>query len=203
MKRALSPASMAALSLQRGAALVVTVVMLAGLTLATTALVRNADTANLLAGNIAFQRATIKSSDAGVEAAIAWLANAPAALEQDQPGHAYYASAVGNWDMTGNRPGAGYSRVMWEGAACQPAVQAPAQCLSARTLRTDAAGNTVRYVIQRLCSASGPVDAPGNACQALRLPGKRAAVYYRITVRVRGPRHTVSTTEAVVREGNA
>ena len=75
----------------------------------------------------------------------------------------------------------------------------------------DAAGNSVAFVIHRLCNGNG--DSLNSGCEAsaalgastqtsskssgikLELPSQ---VYYRITVRVQGPRNALSFVQAVV-----
>ena len=81
-----------------------------------------------------------------------------------------------------------------------------------RTLPTDASGNTVSYIIDRLCANAGNPTAGAN-CSALTVAsvasgsgeeaGEKAitsssAIYYRITVRIAGPRNTVSFVQSMV-----
>ncbi len=79
------------------------------------------------------------------------------------------------------------------------------------TLAADGAGNTVSYVIHRLCNTTGvptypgcsssPTDATssGNSFGAgvVALTSPRQ-VYYRITTRVAGPRNTLSYVQVVI-----
>ena len=79
------------------------------------------------------------------------------------------------------------------------------------TLAQDASGNTVSFVIHRLCNTvgartiAGCSAAPNDASSAGNSQGAGVValkanpqVYYRITVRVAGPRNTVSYVQAVV-----
>lgn len=187
----------------RGAALLIALVVLAGLMLATVGLVRAIDAGNLLAGNLAFKRASLNAADVGAEEAIAWLSDRAdtTVVHQDDASAGYYASSTGEWDMTGNRDGSTWSRVDWDDNQCNQSHKgSSAQCIGASpaTLAGDS-GNQARYVIHRMCSAAGAVDAPGNDCQAFRPASGPVSVYYRITVRVAGPRNTRSHTETVVR----
>jgi hypothetical protein len=77
---------------------------------------------------------------------------------------------------------------------------------------TDVSGNRVSYAIQRLCNTTGAPTAAGVDCSVS--PANNATgsgkgsgmialqynsqVYYRITVRVDGPRNTVSYAQAIV-----
>ena len=196
--------------------LLAALVMLVALMLGAAALMRMVESANLLSGNLAFKRAATQAAEAGTEAAIGWLAQQDAAtLAQDHAAQGYYASDAANFDGSGNRGGAQASRVDWQGDNCGGAV--PAHCLKPVALPSeDAAGHTVRYVVQRLCTAAGAHTVAG-AC-AFHLPAeaesssrggfsygrnKRLAgtplAYYRITARASGPRNTVSVIVVLVR----
>ena len=201
---------------RRGSVLVSALVMLVALMLGAAALMRMVESANLLSGNLAFKRGATLAAESGVEAAISWLAQQDAdALAKDQASHGYHASDAEDFDASGNRGGSRLTQVDWQGDNCAGA--ALARCLKPASLAApDAAGHTVRYVIQRLCAAAGPSTAPGGC--AFHLPveaesssrtglsysqGKRFGGaplgYYRITARASGPRNTVSLVEVLVR----
>lgn len=190
---------------QRGVVLILALIVLAAMTLAGIGLMRSVFTGNKIAGNLAFQQAATHSADAGIEAAIAWLeernANNVATLFASQ------LPAGLNLGYFANRqdPGAGQS---WEQFWTN--VLVPTNRVN--TLPADASGNTVSFVIHRLCNAVGD-PAAGIGCDAsptvvgseggsrgsgvvgLVTPSQR---YYRITVRVAGPRNTVSFVQSVV-----
>jgi Tfp pilus assembly protein PilX len=185
-----------------GAALFAALMMLVMMMLGAAALMRMIDAGTLLAGNLAFRRAATAAADAGSEAAIAWLqAQNGAALAADRPALGYYASdAPAGLLIDWNADNCG------GGSACRKPAPAPA---------ADAAGNTVRYLVQRMCRAAGEPQAPGNDCHVDSAGGSSSrgafsygankrfapspAVYYRITARAAGPRNTVSVTEVLVR----
>jgi len=87
-----------------------------------------------------------------------------------------------------------------------------AQAGQVRTLPVDASGNTVAYVIHRLCNTHGDptsgVDcnvAPAAIGRSGNSKGAgviellyNSQVYYRITTRVTGPRGTLSYVQTVV-----
>lgn len=191
---------------QGGVVLVMTLIVLVALTLATLALVRSVDTSGLIAGNLAFKQSAAISSDAGVEAAVAWLGAEAASLERDKPEDGYYASSQDSIDLTGNlTPQEKDDNLDWEE---EDGVQ---------TLAKDKAGNVVSYVIHRLCETAGPLDADkcsteqsdmggsslgGNRQMHAYQPGSWDMVanraFYRITVRVSGPRSNVSYAQAVI-----
>lgn len=199
-------------SRQGGVVLVIALIVLVAMTLAGIALVRSVDTANLIAGNLAFKQAAVMSGDRGTEAAIAWL-------EQNN-GNTLWNSSLGN-GYAANRvdPNPGESWDAFWLRLLQPAPPAlPVAGLTcsgqACTLPTDAVtGNTVSYAIQRMCSNPGGGDplVPGILCAATpavsagrcRVAGcidllVNTQVYYRITSRVVGPHNTVSYIQSVV-----
>lgn len=195
---------------QAGVVLIIALVVLVAMTLAAVALVRSVDTNTVIAGNLAFQQAAKHSSDAGVEAAIAWLDDcgrthatcASSVLENDNPTNGY--SATGS--KAEQNPAAGQS---WDAYWAQT-LAARAVTLNGGT--RDGAGNLVSYVIDRMCNGTGTVtsgascvaspvvmEATGNLEEGNEVQLNAASVvYYRITVRVAGPRNTVSYVQAVV-----
>ena len=200
----------------RGSVLLSALVMLVAMMLGAAALMRMVESANLLSGNLAFKRAATLAAEAGSEAAIGWLEQQDdAVLQQDHADLGYYASDAADFDAAGNRAGSQRTAVDWQADNCAGATLA--RCLQpARLAATDAAGHTVRYVVQRLCAAPGPHGVANNC--AAHLPtdddsssrgglsygrDKRFAgvplAFYRITARASGPRNTVSLVEILVR----
>lgn len=196
----------ATLRRQRGIVLIMTLIVLVALTLASLALVRSVDTSGLIAGNLAFKQSAAISADAGVEAAIAWLSASADSLEQDQPGAGYYASSQDSLDLTGNyTPKKTSDNLDWSNKG------------AVHTLAPDKVGNEVAYVIHRMCDAAGPLDGDTCSVEETKVPGSDEGAmrqmegyrpgawgmvgnrgFYRITVRVTGPRSNVSYAQAVV-----
>jgi len=184
---------------QRGAVLLVALIVLVIMTLAGIALMRSVSTSGVIAGNLAFQQAATHSADVGVETAVTFLeGNTAAALQTSVlsgPGVRYVAyrqdpAAGQTWDD------------FWTNSI-------PAGATN--TLAQDAAGNTVSYVIHRLCNGEGvpitavacstsPVDTGGGNSKGAGVPPLLAPpqIYYRITARVSGPRNTLSYVQVVV-----
>ena len=179
---------------QRGAILMVVLVALIAMMISVIALSRSMDIHQLVAGNLAFRNSTVHSSDAGVQGAVQWIQAAvgTTTLNNNSPGQGYYAVIVEpNWDDEG----------IW------------AQC-GACTIGADAAGNRVQWMIHRMCSAEGNPNATGNSCSLLGSTSGAASGgsyasdatnftgtaqnYYRVTVRVVGPRSTNTLVQAFV-----
>ena len=195
----------------RGIVLIMALIVLVAMTLGAVALVRSVYTSNVIAGNLAFQQSATHSADAGVEAAIVWLEN-----NNGQPAAA--GACVGNKMARNQGASGGYLALRQDPTSTQSWRDFWDTNLStsAKTLAQDSAGNTVSYVIQRLCTSQGSAQDTSNEC----VTSPRAAagtcaggsscdsqkdnlagigqVYYRITVKVSGPRNTESFTQTTV-----
>jgi Tfp pilus assembly protein PilX len=185
---------------QHGIVLFITLIVLVAMTLAGIALVRSVSTTNLIAGNLAFQQGAVFAADTGIENAVAWL-------EQNDTGTTLHADNSGTGYLASRQdPVAGQSwDDFWNNQLAASAFPA--------TPVADAAGNSVQYVIQRLCAAAGDPSAVGVNCASpptsdatagssksagMKTPSRSSSVYYRITSRVAGPRNTVSYVQAIV-----
>ncbi|MBT9523223.1 MAG: hypothetical protein IV101_20285 [Dechloromonas sp.] len=189
---------------QRGAVLFFALIALVVMTLAAVALIRSVDTNTLIAGNLAFKQSATSSGDGGVEAAITWLTNNAAALDNS-------SAAAGYYNSVNQLPAMNLVGLTWSAANSQSA-------------GTDAAGNTVRYIIQRMCRHTGaanslvsPVIIPDES-NCLFSDGEKGgsgkgvlaateagagltgsgSPIYRVTAQVTGPRNTVSYVQAFV-----
>lgn len=191
---------------QQGVVLFLALVVLVAMLLSGLALFRSVDSGVLVAGNLAKQKSATRQGDQGTEAAITWLdANkANGVLHANAPG--YVANGLND------SPAGGTTWVAWWDTytATRPPVSLPADVNT---------GNTVSYLIQRLCSQAGapyqgattcagppppPAGAPpppGSSMSLLPTPPptpSSLAVYYRITSRIVGPRNTVSFVQAII-----
>src|SRR5690606_20684606 len=128
---------------QRGIVLIVALIVLVAMSLASVGLIRSGLTSNRIAGNLAFQQAATQSAEVGIETAIAWL-------ETNNTGTTLHSHI----DIDASQP-VGYFAARQDPAAGQSwdafwdTVLVPTGRVN--TLAADAAGNTVSYVIQRLC----------------------------------------------------
>ncbi|WP_342617901.1 hypothetical protein [Rhodoferax sp. GW822-FHT02A01] len=191
---------------EEGVVLIIALIVLVAMTLAALAIIRSVDTNNLIAGNLAFQQAATHSADLGIESATTWLNSATdTTLAVDVNTEGYVANGSDplfspdatndklSWDNYWNR----YIKVN----------------RSVKTLTTDASGNTVSYIIDRLCPAAGSTDkmtcvisptaaslanSGGSASAGSTQPNPPHPFCYRITVRVDGPHSTVSYVQSIV-----
>ena len=191
---------------QRGVILFVALIVLVAMTLTGIALIRSVDTNVLVAGNLAFRQGATAAADWGIESARVYLKTTvvanKAALDSDNPAAAYYSTWQSGLDLVGTTT----TPFNWSGAS--------------QLVGTDSAGNEVRYVLHRMCEASGATTAAGANCvkssgsggttgadgstkatvsySTLALPSSTVA-YYRVTVRVLGPRNTLSFVQAMLK----
>lgn len=180
---------------QRGAALFIALIALVSMTLAGIALIRSVDTSNLIAGNLAFRQAALQASDVGIETAVDALGTiVTTSLDANYPsgcsaGACKYYPILQATDTKG-----------------VPTVISWASVPST-TINAD---YKVKYVIDRLCQGPAPVTDIAGKCYADAKTGggtKKAggtvfsgtqSVYYRVTVRVEGPRNTTSMVQAIL-----
>lgn len=207
-------------SRQRGVALFFALVCLVAIMLAAVVLVRSVDTATLISGNLAFQQSATVSGDGGTEAAVTWLTGIEAAngalnvlnnaahpFNIDAPANGYYASLDPARSLTASTG----TRFIWNTTAGD--VNKDSVGLAA-----DSSGNTVSYIIQRMCSASGVavqatnclysgaaldnnkqnIPLPQEVCKGPGCPVAGQTPTLRITSRVTGPKNTISYVQAYV-----
>lgn len=199
----------------RGVVLILALIVLAAMTLAAVGLMRSVTGSNRVAGNLAFQQSALQSADIGVQAAVAWLEQRARELD-DKGGSANRLDA----DVAiGPSSPIAYVAHRDDPAAHQtwetlwPALITAGQV---NTLPVDTAGNTVSFVIHRMCAAAGPSTAncevpfvqkggfkrvSGNSQGTKETSGDLTgsdAVFYRVTVRVAGPRNTSGFVQAIV-----
>ena len=167
---------------ERGAALLVALIVMALMVLGVLSFTRSADTANLIAGNTAFKQAATQAAEVGLDAAgsyVASMANRDTAV----PGR-YFPTPQ---PVDANELPTGFD---W--------ASAPVQVVG---------GFRVQHVVERLCSVTPVVD-PISQCAGRTFPAQgsqkagapmlqgQPVIYYRATVRVTGPRNSESLVQA-------
>ncbi len=202
---------------QRGVVLFFTLIALVVMSLAAVALIRSVDTSTMIAGNLAFKQTATTSGDAGIEAAINWLntiqnqmvANGQniyldpgAALTFNQtnqttvPG--YYSSSTPVANLTNGT-------ISWDNT-------------NSALVGTDLSGNTIRYIIERMCMLPNQVPSAQNClfatpvttlgsqavvaadqvCQGAGCLSSAQSPQLRITAQVAGPKNTYSYVQTFV-----
>ena len=171
---------------QSGTSLIIVVILLVILMISALALVRSSETVGAVAGNVAFKQAATEAADTGIATATTWLSTLATADVDTAVTGLYYATRQ-NVDTHG------LPTVNWGGV--------PATTVS--TFR-------VQYVIERLCQGATPVTNLLGQClttestqDGSKKVGSPAysgttAVYYRVTVRVQGPRNAESYVQSLL-----
>lgn len=193
---------------QRGVVLFIALLVLVALGVASVALLRSTDTATTATGNLVLKQAATSAVDRGIERAINALWEVAPAPNRTQhlPAQNYYACvrATTGGCLPANTPVPKIPDLLLKTDGCADAG------LAKNLIATDDAGNTTCYVVERMCLATGPAvrnncnlstgnfgaDAGTEHYTGLVRAGD---AYYRVTVRVEGPRNTVSYAQAMLR----
>jgi hypothetical protein len=164
--------------------------------LAASALMRSVDTAQAIAGNLAFRDSAAAPVNAGVEQAWAALYENGSIAEREA-----------------STPAAGYhaARLPGEDPRGVPALLLGDDLDAAGIAKVDLGeGFVVRYVIERMCAAEGPVTPAG--CALVRARSTAAppsadpaspepmAPLIRVSIRADGPRGTLVLAQAMIRD---
>jgi Tfp pilus assembly protein PilX len=190
----ISPVRSAARHGQQGIVLFIALIVLVVMSLAGIAMMRQVGTGVTIAGNLAFKDIATSVGDLGVETARAWLVSQGSGTLQTDQAPGYFSSWASTFD---------------------PLTHSWASANSTQATADDGLGNEVRYVIHRLCNTAGlAVNDPLQQCVTLGstasggskgggsygvLPlSNTVQPYYRITVRVTGPRNTTSYVQAIM-----
>jgi len=176
---------------QRGAVMLITLITLTLVMLSAMALIRSFETSLSMAGNLAFKRDLVNQAERGITQAISLFESggALAALTDREAN-----SAANNYQAS----------ILPTNSQGIPAILLMSDndfkaIMTGADIADTQAGVTVRYVIDRLCSAAGAATSTGCMRKAEEQGGsvseatKRASVYrpiYRISVRATGPRNS-------------
>lgn len=212
---------------QRGTTLFISLIVLVALSLAGVAMLRPTDTANLITGNLGFKKATLHAGDLAVQRTTAvitgvgtlpagWTALDATDKESDQSRRNYRASMFAR-GVTGD-DGLNMQGIpnVLANAPAPTSAGGSAGYGGARGVDNSneiadaTTGQTVRWVIDRICRAAGPVTATNCSITGSsqinegtvneRYFGTSAGPYFRITIRVDGPRNSVTYTQVIVRD---
>lgn len=207
---------------QRGLILLIAMIALVVLSLAAVALIRTVDSATIIAGNLAFKQSTTSSGEAALIRANQWLAeqaavDPPVGLDNNNLAVGYYATMTSLTTLRGLPSEKIFEALTadatWAVANSQAAI---VKCNGVDSDK-DCSGNTIRYVIERMCSHPGAVEGSaladplqkclfgpsvesGGSHQAGK-PGvatTEASPMFRITARSAGPKNTFGYIQSFV-----
>ena len=187
---------------QRGVVVLVALIAVVLLSLAAVSLMRSVHTNTMVVGNLAFRQAAMSMSTAAVETAV---------FDMFAP-----TRTIG--DLTNNDLARNYYATLQAGenALGVPAALQSQSAFTAAGLTkvlNDTAGNSARYVIERMCLASAAGKAAtGVECEMIPPKQNPASTanedenftlpripFYRLTVRVDGPNNSVTFGQAMLR----
>lgn len=193
---------------QRGIVLFIALLVMVALAMASVALMRSTDAATTATGNLVLKQAATSAVDRGIERAVnaLWEVTPAPNRTEHLPAQNYYACvrATAGGCLPANTPVPKIPDLLLTSNGCADAG------LAKNLVATDDAGNTTCYVVERMCLATGPAvrsncnlatgnfgaDAGTEHYTGLVRAGD---AYYRVTVRVEGPRNTVSYAQAMLR----
>jgi hypothetical protein len=177
----------------------VALIVMVAMALAALALIRSVDTTTSVVGNLGFRQASLLPANAAVEEVVSALFEKKLIdLTKNNAAQNYFAAKQPNED----------------GRGIPLQLQKKSNFTLTRILAADG-DNEVRYVVERMCQGEGPVAPAGTEwyplnCDMLKpkVGGTRTAdeaftanpyPFYRLTVRVDGPRNTASFVQVMLR----
>jgi len=188
---------------QSGVVLFIALIVMVALSIAGIALIRSVDSGLSVTANLGFRQASIPPSTWAVENAIsAMFEKKDINLEAVDAARNYYPYRLEI--KTPAKPEDNY------GVPFDLQGLTPANYPGSFVTETDGAGNTIRYVIERMCLDEGPAVASNcdmsppkksEATTAMELtkPDLIRVPFYRVTVRVDGPNNTTTFAQATLR----
>ena len=187
-------------SAQQGAVLLVTLVALAFLLLAATALLRSSETSNAMAGSLGFKRDLVNQAERAMKLAIDAFTDDAGTLATDTTREAnllssnYFAAKLDSNSQ-------GIPLMLLKDSLFTG---------TADDIEDSDTGITIRYVIDRLCDATGEFDytscvslngsstSGGSASNATLKVGLSYQPVYRISVRVDGPNESQAYLQTTI-----
>lgn len=189
---------------QTGVVLFIALIVMVALSIAGIALLRSVDTSVSVTANLGFRQASIPPTNWAVENAIRALFEAetigdPTKNFKDENYYAYRVQ-IKDGGKTEDKLGVPY---FLQGVKPD---NYPADFVK----ETDSAGNTIRYVIERMCRDEGdptvancdlspPKQSFATTAMELNKPDVSRVPYYRLTVRIDGPNNTTTFAQAMLR----
>ncbi len=212
---------------QRGVVLFFALMALLAMSLAAVALIRSVDTSTMIAGNLAFKQSATTSGDAGTEAALNWLeitnaANNALSFATNIAHPFNNTGGIGGFQNPGYYSNLDPTVNLTDGTGIQWNDN------DSFLLGTDISGNSIRYIIQRMCRTAGalpstleqPALVPPTTdclfgdktedknsqavvryqekCEGAGCAKQELPPQYRITTRIQGPRNSISYVQVFV-----
>ncbi|OYZ70505.1 MAG: hypothetical protein B7X98_00685 [Methylophilaceae bacterium 17-43-7] len=196
---------------QQGLVLFVALMALVVMSLASVALIRSVDTSSQITGNLAFKQSTSITSSYGIEAMADTIGSQlKIYATTNDPSNGFYAVCTTfDTGATGQCNGENLvAEATWTDANSKLASGAGISD------GKDPYGNTIRYIVERMCNqagnsnidrclmASSPTDTSSKNVVGIGTPIlepiSEPLPLYRVTVRISGPKNTVTYVQAFV-----
>ncbi len=221
MMRRLNTKQLLTLRKQQGSVLLISLVILLIMMIASIGLMRSVDSGNVAAANISMGQNNQFIADWGIERGFQWLYQNRTNLDNDDVSSGYYAMATtggvtlsdSNWFASANwagskeynstttpAPPAGYTVRVMINRICSiaGAVNGGGQSCSKGASTTSANSSSkvkVGGVDFDIGAIAGSGGSSGNDGANYAAPGN---VYYRVTVRVEGPKNSLSVVQSML-----
>lgn len=197
---------------QRGVVLFIAMIALVVMSLAAVALIRSVDTNSLITGNLSFKQTSVLSSSYGIESLSDFLGNRPVDYARNSdPTNGYYAVCTTTQSGV-NAPCDG--ALLTQADTWEPGTTSRLAAGLDITGGVDAYGNTIEYIVERMCMNIGAVvtegcllarrgtdNGPKNVLNEIQVGAPELVTdipVYRVTVRVTGPKNTISYIQAFI-----
>ncbi|PPC87612.1 MAG: hypothetical protein CTY37_03215 [Methylotenera sp.] len=197
---------------QSGVVLFLAMIALVVMSLAAVALIRSVDTNSMITGNLAYKQTATVSSSYGIESMVDTLG--PQALTygdaNDEP-NGYYA-LCSRFDGASTDRCSGGNLTL--DASWDPGTTSRLATGTGINAGRDAYGNTIQYIVERMCHQVGTPtklaclqagsDLDNGSKNVLNEPTAGAPTtaadlpLYRVTVRITGPKNTISYVQAFI-----
>jgi len=188
---------------QRGAVLIISLIVLVVLMLAGVALVRSTDTALLQSGNMAFHRDLANQSERAIPVVRALLLTGALATTTNRAADMLaenYSASV----LDSNEQGIPHALLVSDQAFTNSFGMNATRDITLTDPTTNVTWGSIRYVIDRQCTQAGDETTLGALCASATPPtsgctsdnlatcalGVASQIVYRVSVRVTGPRNT-------------
>lgn len=199
---------------QSGVVLFVALITLVVMSLAAVALIRSVDTNSVITGNLSYKQTAAISSSFGLENMADTIGTQTTSYsEANHASDGYYATCVSTFApavIDQNCSGANLtSDASWQPGVTSRLADGVGVGIAGGV---DAYGNTIQYIVERMCNVAGVADEtrclsnttdlnndskscknyPCDKTDAVPLP------IYRVTIRVAGPKNTLSFIQAFI-----
>lgn len=195
---------------QSGVVLFIALISLVVLSLAAVALIRSVDTNSIITGNLTYKQTAVISSSYGIESMADTIGVRPTAYgNANDAVNGYYATCLTFDQATPVNPCNGTNLTV--DASWNPGVASRLATGLGITGGVDAYGNTIQYIVERMCNQAGAVtttrclvsttvlDLGDKSLPPRPVPTSLTDLpVYRLTVRVAGPKNTVSYLQAFI-----